>query len=289
MTDAPMLKLIVCIKQVPMVSELPWDARTGTLKRDMAEGMMNPACKHALEAALQIKHCHGAHITTLSMGPPMAEEILRESLAMGADRGILLTDPRMAGSDTLITSYTLARAISKECPDFDLILCGRHTSDSETAQVGPQLAEELDIPVVAYVEQVEISGRRVRMQRESDEFLEILEMDMPGLITVPTPRYKPRYAPMSGLQDAFETGDIAWRNMDHLGLESGAVGMNASPTRIQDVYSPTARKRNIVLKGSAKKSAETLFDQFGDELSGAMAKDLKTHDHDRNDDERKDE
>ena len=136
-----MLKLIVCIKQVPMVSELPWDSKTGTLKRDMAEGMMNPACKHALEAALQIKNHHLAHITTLSMGPPMAEEILRESLAMGADRGILLTDPRMAGADTLITSYTLARAIIKECPDFDLILCGCHTSDSErsrSAGAGPE-------------------------------------------------------------------------------------------------------------------------------------------------------
>jgi len=283
-----MLKIIVCIKQVPMVSELPWDSKTGTLKRDLAEGMMNPACKHALEAALQIKSHHPAHITTLSMGPPMAEEILRESLAMGADRGILLTDPRMAGADTLITSYTLARAIIKECPDFDLILCGRHTSDSETAQVGPQLAEELDIAAVAYVEQIEISGRRVRMRRESDDFLETLEMDMPGLVTVTTSGYPPRYAPMSGLQDAFEAGDIVLRNMDHLGLESADVGMKASPTRILDVYSPTARKKNIVLKGTPKKSAETLFDQFGDKLSGAMAKDLKTHDHDQNSDERED-
>jgi electron transfer flavoprotein beta subunit len=284
-----MLKLIVCIKQVPMVSELPWDSRTGTLKRDMAEGMMNPACKHALEAALQIKSQHGAHITTLSMGPPMAEEILRESLAMGADRGLLLTDPGMAGADTLITSYTLARAIHTECPDFDLILCGRQTSDSETAQVGPQLAEELDIPSVAYVEHIRISGRKVRMQRESDDFLETLEMDMPGLITVTTTGYPPRYAPMSGLQDAFEAGGIIYRNMDSLGLESAVVGMKASPTRILDVYFPAARKKNIVLKGSAKKSAENLFDQFGDKLSGAMAKDLKTHDHNQNDDESEDE
>jgi electron transfer flavoprotein beta subunit len=284
-----MLKIIVCIKQVPMVSELPWDSRTGTLKRDMAEGMMNPACKHALEAALEIKSRHGAHITTLSMGPPMAEEILRESLAMGADRGVLLTDSRMAGADTLITSYTLARAIQKDCPDFDLILCGRHTSDSETAQVGPQLSEELDIAAVAYVEKIDITGRRVRMQRESDDFLETLEMDMPGLITVTTSGYPPRYAPMSGLQDAFEAGDIVWRNMDDLGLESGTVGMKASPTRILDVFSPTARKRNLILKGSAKKSVESLFDQFGDKLSGAMSKDLKTHDHDQYDDEREDE
>jgi electron transfer flavoprotein beta subunit len=289
MMDSPMLKLVVCVKQVPMVSELPWDSKTGTLKRNMAEGMMDPACKHALEAALEIKNSHGAHITTLSMGPPMAEEILRESLAMGADRSILLTDPRMAGADTLITSYTLAHAIAKECPDFDLILCGCQTSDSETAQVGPQLAEELDIPAVAYVKQVEIAGRRVRMQRESDDFLETLEMDMPGLITVSTAGYPPRYVSLCGLQLAFEAGDIVRRSMDDIGLESADVGMQASPTRILDVYSSIARKKNIVLKGTPKKSVETLFDQFGDKLSGVMAKDLKTHDHDRNDDDREDE
>lgn len=288
MTDTPMLKLIVCIKQVPMVSELPWDSKTGTLKRDMAEGMMNPACKHALEAALEIKSRLGAHITTLSMGPPMAEEILRESLAMGADRGILLTDPRMAGADTLITSYTLSRAIAKECPDFDLILCGCQTSDSETAQVGPQLAEELNLPSVAYVEQVEILGRVARMQRESDDFLETLEMDLPGLITVTTTGHPPRYAPLSGLQAAFEAGGVMLLNMDCLGLESWAVGMKASPTRILDVYAPSARKKNTLLKGSAKKCAEILFDQFGDKLSGAMAKDLKTHDHNPYEDESED-
>ncbi len=289
MMDNAMLKLIVCIKQVPMVSELPWDAKTGTLKRQLAEGMMNPACKHALEAALQIKRQMDAHITTISMGPAMAEEVLRESLAMGADRGILLTDSRMAGADTLITSYTLGRAIINACPDFDLILCGCYTTDSETAQVGPQLAEELDIPSVAYVEQISFTGRRVRVQRESDDFLETLEMDLPGLVTVATTGYPPRYVPMSGLQRAFDDGDIVYWNLENLGVESATVGIQASPTRILDVYSPIARKKNIVLKGTPKKSVEALFDQFGDTLSGVMAKDLKTHDHDWNDDETDDE
>lgn len=277
----PMLNLIVCMKQVPKVSELPWDAKTGTLKRNMAEGMMNPACKHALEAALQLKSRHaGARITTLSMGPPMAEEILRESLAMGADRGILLSDRRMAGADTFITSFTLARAIEKACADFDLILCGRHTSDSETAQVGPQLAEELNIPAVSYVEQVEIVGRMARIQREADEFLETLEMDLPGLMTITTTGYMPRYVPMAGLQAAFGTGDVERWDLDRLGLDAASVGMKASPTRILDVYPPAARKKNLVLKGTVKKSAETLLEQFADKLSGAMEKDLKTHEHD---------
>lgn len=278
-----MLKLIVCIKQVPMVSELPWDSRTGTLKREMAEGMINPACKHALEAALQFKHEYGADITAVTMGPPMAEEILREAVAMGADRGILLTDKRMAGADTLITSYTLARAIEEKCPDFDLILCGCYTSDSETAQVGPQLAEELDIAGAAYVESIKLKGRTLIMERESDDFLETLEMDLPGLVTITTRQYMPRYASLAGLQDAFDTADVIILSADDLNLDIKKLGMKASPTKILKVYSPTAEKENIVLKGAGKKIIDTLFNKFGDKISGAIGKDLKTHDHEEDD------
>jgi electron transfer flavoprotein beta subunit len=135
------MNMVVCIKQVPMVSELPWDPATGTLRREMSEGMMNPACRHALEAALQLKALHGGTVTVMSMGPPMAEEVLRQAIALGADRGLLISDPLMAGADTYATSLTLARAIKVYCPCFDLILCGCQTSDSETAQVGPQVAE----------------------------------------------------------------------------------------------------------------------------------------------------
>jgi len=266
-----------------MVSELPWDSRTGTLKREMADGMINPACKHALEAALQFKQQYGANITVISMGPPMAEEILREAVAMGADRGILLTDKTMAGADTLITSYTLARAIEKKCPDFDLILCGCYTSDSETAQVGPQLTEELDIPGAAYVESIKLKGRTLIMERESDDFLETLEMDIPGLVTITTRQYAPRYASLAGLQDAFDTADVIKLSADDLNLDIKKIGMKASPTKILKVYSPTAEKENIVLKGAAKKIVDTLFDKFGDKISGAIGKDLKTHDHEEDD------
>ena len=274
-----MLKIIVCMKQVPMVSELPWDARTGTLKRELADGMMNPACKHALEAALQLKHGIGAQITAITMGPPAAREILHEAIAMGADRGVLLSDPRMAGADTYVTSDTLARAIGRVCPDFDLVMCGCHTTDSETAQVGPQLSETLDIPGAAYVEHLEIEGRTLRMQREADDFLETLEMDLPGLVTVTTRAYTPRYVAMSGLQDAFGEVDIETLGCEELGLDPHAAGMKASPTRILDVYSAVAQKENLVLKGSPKKVVDELFERFGDRIGGAMGKDLTPHDH----------
>ncbi len=270
-----MLKLVVCIKQVPMVSELPWNPKTGTLKRELAEGMMNPACAHALEAALQIKSRRKTEITAITMGPPMAEEVLYEAMAVGADRGLLLTDPALAGADTFATSYTLARTIEKHCPDFDLVLCGCFTSDSETAQVGPQLAEELDIPAAAYVENFAIKGRKVRMRRVSDNFLEIMEMNLPGLITIMTRSYAPRYPSLEGLAAAYERPQIKTINAKALGLDPKSVGRPGSPTKIINVYSPTAAKKNVVLKGTAKKVVNDIFEKYGEKISGAMGKDLK--------------
>lgn len=274
-----MLKLVVCIKQVPMVSELPWDSKTGTLRRDLAEGMMNPACANALEEALQIKRRYGGYIITITMGPPMAEEVLYETVAMGADRGVLLTDPHMAGGDTFVTSHTLAQAIERECPDFDLVLCGCNTSDSETGQVGPQLAEELDIPGVAYVEHFEIKNRTVRIQRLSDNFIETLEMDLPGLVTVTTQSNAPRYPSLGGLETAFDQTDIKiWGAVD-LGLDPKAIGVKGSPTKILNVYSSTATKKNVIMRGTPKKIVDEIFEKFGDRISGAIRKDLKTHYH----------
>lgn len=263
-----------------MVSELPWDSRTGTLKREVAEGMMNPACKHALEAALHVKHKHGAHITALTMGPPMAGEVLYEALTLGADRGILLTDKRMAGADTLITSFILSKAIKKECPDFDLILCGSQTSDSETAQVGPQLAEELDIPGVAYVENLEIKNRSIRIKRLADDFMETMEMDLPGLVTVTTGNFHPRYASLGGLEEAFGRANITTMDADELGIDSKLSGIKTSPTKILDVFSPIANKKNIVITGAVKKIVDNIFETYGDKISGAIGKDIKTHEHD---------
>ncbi len=271
-----MLKIIVCLKQVPMAEELPWDPNTGTLKRELSEGMMNPACRHALEAALMLKAKYGGHITAITMGPPMAEEILREALAMGADRCMLLTDRAMAGADTFVTSFTLARAIEIFCSDFDLILCGSHTSDSETSQVGPQLAEELSIAGIAYAEQVELEEGCIRVRRISDSFLETLEVDLPCLLTIGTQNFLPRYVPMSGLQDAFSQANaILSVSANDLGIDPGVVGIPGSPTRILEVYSPRAEKQNIVLTGAPKKIVEELFERFEARIGGIIRKDLK--------------
>lgn len=268
------MELVVCIKQVPMVSELPWDPRTGRLRRNLAEGMMNPACKHALEAALRLKEAHGGRITVISMGPDSAEESLREALALGADRSILLSNPCLAGSDTLATSYVLARAIRTEKPDFDLVLCGCHTADSETGQVGPQLAEEMGTPGAAYVEALEVRGRLLRVERECDGFLETLEMELPAVVTVSTRRFRPRPAPMPGVELAFSQGEVMRLGPEYLGLDLEWVGLAGSASRILRVYSPAAEKKGVLFTGAVKQSAARLLDEYGDRLGGLIGLDL---------------
>lgn len=269
------MKIVVCLKQVPQASELPWDPKTGTLKREQAEGMMNLACRHALEAALLLREVHGGHITALSMGPPQAQEVLLEALALGADRGVLLTDKRLAGADTLATSYTLARAIRTVLPDFDLVLCGCSTSDSETGQVGPQLAEDLDVPGATNVDQIVVQGEKARLERLADDFLETLEMDLPGLITVTTRHHTPRHIPLARLETAFASSEILTLKARGIGADPLRVGLAGSAMRILKVWSPSAQKRGLVLTGPAKKTVESLLEQFSDKLGGLIGQDLK--------------
>ncbi|MCG8615603.1 MAG: electron transfer flavoprotein subunit beta/FixA family protein [Desulfobacterales bacterium] len=275
-----MLNILVCIKQVPMVSELPWNSKTGTLKRELADGMMDPSSRQALEAAVRLAGSAAPDevtITALSMGPPMAEEVLYQAVSLGADRGVLLTDRRMAGADTYLTSFVLAAYIKKYAPDTDLVLCGSQTSDSETAQVGPQLACELDIPAIGWASDIRLSGRVVTVSRHVDDFMETLEMDLPGLVTVDQGAFSPAYATLGGVQDAFDAADaVHILDAAALDLDEGFNALKDSPTRIIDVYSPTTEKENRVLKGAAKTVVDQLFTEYGKVISSAMGKDLKT-------------
>ena len=267
-----MLKLIVCLKQVPMVTELPWDEKTGTLRRDLASGMMNLACMHALEAALQIRRKYSAHITVITMGPPAAEEILREAIALGADRGIHICDRIFAGSDTFATSMVLAKAIKKECPGYDLVLCGSYTSDSETAQVGPQIAEELNLPAAAYIERLEVNSRTVRVQRLVDNFRETLEMEFPALVTVSMENYVPRYVQLSGLENAFKVGEIIYLNAAALNISVASIQKDGSRTKVRKVYLRKAQKENVQLKGSAVHVVSEFLSKYESKISWAIGK-----------------
>ncbi|NLA40321.1 MAG: electron transfer flavoprotein subunit beta/FixA family protein [Smithella sp.] len=271
-----MLKVVVCLKQVPMVTELPWDEKTGTLRRGLAAGMMNPACKHALEAALQIREKYGASITAITMGPPASEEVLREALAMGADRAVLICDAALAGSDTYATSDVLARAIRKEIPGCDLVLCGAYTSDSETAQVGPQLAEELQVPSAAYAEHLEFSGRTLRVRRLVDNFRETLEMECPALITVSMERYEPRYASFAGLNDAFAETEISVLNAEDLGISAAQMEACGSRTRVRRVFVRDAQKQNVVITGAAANTAAEFLDKYQRKISAVIGKSIES-------------
>ena len=270
-----MLNIVVCIKQVPMVTELPWDEKTGTLRRDLAAGMMNPACKHAVEAALQLGETHGASVTVLTMGPPVAEEVLREALAMGAHRAILICDRMLAGSDTYATSFVLARAIQQEVQGFDLILCGAYTSDSETAQVGPQLAEELKLPAAAYAEQLDIIGRTLRVRRLVDNFRETLEMEFPALITVSMERYQPRYASFAGLNEAFTEADISVLNAEALGITAANLEACGSRTKVRRVFIRKTQKENVMITGAAANAAGEFLDRYQHTISAVIGKSIE--------------
>jgi electron transfer flavoprotein beta subunit len=190
----------------------------------------------------------------------------------------------MAGADTFLTSFILARYIKQQAPDVDLVLCGSQTSDSETAQVGPQLAGELSIPAIGYASDIKLLGRLVRVQRHVDDFLEVLEMELPGLVTIDQGAYDPRYTSLGGVQDAFENiaakdADIVQMDARGLGLDEAFNALRDSPTRILDVYSPTTQKENVVLKGAPKIVVDQLFAEYGKIISSAMGKDLKTHGH----------
>ncbi|NDY72844.1 hypothetical protein DO021_15185 [Desulfobacter hydrogenophilus] len=274
------LDIIVCIKQVPMVSELPWNSKTGTLKRELAQGMMDPASRLALEAGLRLQRAgqsddRRVRVTALTMGPPMAEEVLHQAVSLGADHGVLLTDRKMAGADTNITSFILGRYIRMFQPDTGLVLCGSQTSDSETAQVGPQLACELDWPAIGWATDIRLTHRTLVVTRLVDDFMETLEMDLPGLVTIDQGALVPRYAGLAGVAQAFASPQIEVVDADRLELDRDFNALKDSPTRILDVFSPAAQKESRVLKGAAKTVVDKLFTDYGKIISSAMGKDLK--------------
>ncbi|KYH38332.1 MAG: electron transfer flavoprotein subunit beta, partial [Candidatus Bathyarchaeota archaeon B23] len=187
-----MLNIIVCIKQVPETVEVEIDPETGRLMREKYPGILNPFDEHAVEETLRLRDRYGGFIRVLTMGPPMAERALRDALALGCDEAWLATDRFFAGADTLATSYTLSLCIRRMEP-YDLIICGLKTTDGDTGQVGPELAEHLGIPHICYVSQIlDVSKDRIRVRRRLDDGVETLEAPLPALITVTKEINQPR-------------------------------------------------------------------------------------------------
>lgn len=234
------MNIIVLIKQVPDPT-LPVSFRPdGTIEREKAKLVTNPYDKNALEAALQIKDREEARITVISMGPSQAIEAVREALAMGADEGILLCDKRLAGSDTLATSYALSQAI-KKIGKFDLILCGMETTDGNTGQVGPEVAEHLGIPHFTYIEGFDIEADTVIAKRLIEGGYENVKTKLPALLTITSTANEPRYPSILGIRAAMKKTILTW-TIDDIEADETKVGLIGSPTRVIKIGPPERRK-----------------------------------------------
>ncbi len=224
------MKIVVCIKQVPDTKGGVQFNPDGTLNRGAMLTIMNPDDKAGLEAALRIKDEMGAEVTALTMGLPKAEEVLREAMAMGADNGILVTDRVLGGADTWATSTTIAGALRNI--DYDLIITGRQAIDGDTAQVGPQIAEHLGIPVISYAEDIKIDGEFVVVKRQFDDRYHMLKAKMPCAITALSELNEPRYMTPGGIFDAYKKEITVWGRADLKDVDDSNIGLNGSPTKI---------------------------------------------------------
>lgn len=228
------MRIIVCVKQVPDTTEVKLDPQTGTLIRDGIPSIINPDDKAGLEAALQLKDSHGAHVTVISMGPPQADKALREALAMGADEAILITDRAFAGADTWATSMTLAAAIRKV--PFDLIIAGRQAIDGDTAQVGPQIAEKLGLPQVSYVGGLEVDQNALIIKRIMEDGYQRLRVQMPCLITTLAEMNEPRYMTVQGIFDAHREKTVQVWTLQDLTIDPAHIGLKGSPTKVKKSF-----------------------------------------------------
>ena len=237
------MKIVVCIKQVPDTKGGVKFNPDGTLDRAAMMTIMNPDDKAGLEAALRLKDQYGAEVTVITMGLPKAEDVLREALAMGADKAVLVTDRVLGGADTWATSQTLAGAIRNL--EYDLIITGRQAIDGDTAQVGPQISEHLNIPVISYAHDIKVEGNNVIVQRQYDDRYHVLKAQMPCLVTALGEMNEPRYMTPGGIFDACEAEITVWGRANLVDVEDSNLGLKGSPTQI-------ARASDKVRKGAGE-------------------------------------
>jgi electron transfer flavoprotein beta subunit len=243
------MHIIVCIKQVPDVTEVNWDPETGSLIRKGIPSIINPNDKNAIESALQLRERHGGEVTALSMGPSQVEEALREALGMGVDKAVQLTAKEFAGSDTWATAYTLGLAV-KKMGAYDLVICGKEAVDGMTAQVGPQIAEYLGIPQLTYATHIEVLDRKIRVKQKLGDLDRLLEAPMPALITIEREAYQPRVAPMDTILEAYGKEIPVWKP-DDLNGEMESFGLKGSPTKLRKVYTPKLLRGKVeMLEGA---------------------------------------
>jgi electron transfer flavoprotein beta subunit len=254
------VNIVVCIKQVPDTSEIKINPETNTLMREGVPSIINPFDLHALEAALQIKEQNGAGVTVLTMGPPQADASLREAISMGADEAVLLSDRAFAGSDTWATSYTLAKAIKKM--KADIIFCGKQAIDGDTAQVGPETAEFLNVPHISYIRKIEeVQESYIKVQRLMDDGYDVVESSLPVLLTVVRELNEPRMASLKGKMAA-KKAVIKTMNMADIEADENSLGLKGSPTKVKNIFAPETKADRKMIEGSAEEKVDKLIQEL---------------------------
>ncbi|MBI4844536.1 MAG: electron transfer flavoprotein subunit beta/FixA family protein [Nitrospirae bacterium] len=250
------MKIVVCIKQVPDSADVKINPETNTLIREGVPSIINPFDMHAIEAGLQIRDKTGGDVAALTMGPPQAEGALREALSLGVNEAVLLSDRAFAGADTWATAYALAGAVKKL--GADIILCGKQAIDGDTAQVGPEIAEFLDIPHVAYVRKIEeVKEGYIRVQRLMDEGYDIVESSLPVLLTVVKELNVPRMPSLKGKMAA-KKAEIKKMNRDDIGIGEADLGLKGSPTQVKNIFAPEIKADRKMFEGSAEEQVKAL-------------------------------
>ena len=257
------MKIIVCLKQVPGTTDVRIDPQTSTLIRQGIKNIINPFDTYAIEEGVRLREHYGGEVTAVTMGPPQAEEALREAISVGVDAALLLSDSAFAGADTWATAYTLAQAIKKITP-YDLVICGRQTIDGDTGQVAPELAEMLQLPFVAYVSQIEaIDNGMIRVRRMVDEGYEIVETPLPALISVTKEINTPRLPSLRGISRAKNAAIPVW-NAAEIGADESMVGLRGSNTRVIKIFFPQRHRQGEILHGELENQVDYLVSQLRD-------------------------
>jgi len=253
------MKIFVCIKQVPATSEVAVDEETGVLQRSGVASKMNPFDLFALETALRLKEAGGGSVTVGTMGPPQAREIIQEAFMMGADEGYLFSDRRLAGADVLATSYTLSQAI-RSLGDYDLILCGKQTTDGDTAQVGPAIAEHLNIPHASWVSALDLAENGVQAEQQLQDTVQTAFLPFPCLITVEQDIHVPRL-PSMRLKKETRDREIPVLDLSYFMDQNEAhYGLAGSPTQVERIFPPRRDlEHELITEGDL---AQALYDRL---------------------------
>lgn len=251
------MKILICVKQVPEITDITINPETGTLMREGVASILNPFCEYALEVALGLRRYQSnTELVAVSMGPPQARAALMRCLEMGVDRAILLSDAKFAGSDTWATALTLAETIKRMEGDFDLVLVGKQAIDGDTAQVGPELAEILGLPGIMYGVGVELTRdhKRVRVKREIEKGYETVEMKLPGLVSISK---GPMIRSVSSLREILDARQKEFRvvGATDLTIDQDKLGLHGSPTQVVEIFPPQVKKKGELIDGTKAEGA----------------------------------